>query len=147
MSCHSVKWTKGGSLPSPASVRWWGKVNRAIRTAVNVSLVKANNIGKKRAWVSHSFVPGCFNLMIHKTWLYSFNTSSNGFSKYFNSEKNTAGMRQIYTALILALLFCCCGQLNNKRDINPVFFSLLPVWLTSEKKKQPRCCKLITPKF
>lgn len=34
--------TPGGSLPSPACVRWWGEVNWAVRTAVNVSSVKAN---------------------------------------------------------------------------------------------------------
>lgn len=31
-----------GILPSPAGVRWWGKVNRAVRTAVDVNLVKDN---------------------------------------------------------------------------------------------------------
>lgn len=31
-----------GILPSPASVRWWGEVNGAVRTAVNVNLVKDN---------------------------------------------------------------------------------------------------------
>lgn len=34
--------TPGGSLPSPACVRWWGEVNWAVGTAVNVYSVKAN---------------------------------------------------------------------------------------------------------
>lgn len=41
-TCHFAESTPGGSLPSPACVRWWGEVNWAVGTAVNVYSVKAN---------------------------------------------------------------------------------------------------------
>lgn len=72
-SYHFGKWTRGGGLPSPASVWRWGEVNWAVRTAVNVNLVKANKVEgmKNGSQLIHSFMPvGCFNLMqmIHNKW-------------------------------------------------------------------------------
>lgn len=58
------KWRRGGDLPSPAGVWRWGEVNRAVRTAVDVNLVKANEAEgmKNGSQLIHIFMPvGWFN--------------------------------------------------------------------------------------
>lgn len=56
----------GGGLPSPARVWRWGEVNWAVRTAVNVNLVKANKVEgmKSGSQLIHSFMSvGSFHLI------------------------------------------------------------------------------------
>lgn len=63
-SYYLGKRTRGGGLPSPASVWRWGEVNWAVRTAVNVNLVKANKVDgmKNGSVLIHTFMPlGWFN--------------------------------------------------------------------------------------
>lgn len=44
------KWRKQHDLPSPASVWGWWEVNGAVRTAVNVNLVKTKKAQRMKNW-------------------------------------------------------------------------------------------------
>lgn len=92
LSYHLGKMSKrGGGLPSPASVWRWGEVNWAVRTAVNVNLVKANKVDgmKNGSQLIHTFMSlGWFNLidLTHAHTYTQVLPGSNYFEKGFSQR-------------------------------------------------------------
>lgn len=67
---HFGKWTRGDGLPPPARVWWWGEVNWAVRTAVDVNLVKGSNEAEIKHGSALSILWGHSTIYTHNTYSY-----------------------------------------------------------------------------